>query len=103
MKGETTIALVKELENINSVSSRNSYIGSWCEFIFSIVWLASLYKFSFEKIPDKGLSWLLWFPTLMFLIALILFFHSIYLIIRHITNKKFAVIIEALLESNKND
>jgi len=102
MKGETTIALVKELESIKSIRSRNTYLGAWCEFIYSIVWLASLYKFSFEKIPDKGLSWLHWFPTLMFLIALILFFQSIYLIIRHITNKKFAVILEALLEFNKN-
>jgi cytochrome c-type biogenesis protein CcmH/NrfF len=54
-----------------------------------------------EKMPGKGLLW--WFPVLMFVIGLILFLQSFYLIIRHITNKKFAVIIEALLESNKKD
>jgi hypothetical protein len=99
MKGETIIALVKELEKIKSIRSRNSYFGAWCGFIVAIVWLARLYMIAIEKTPKQGLEW---FPALMFVIALILLLQSFFIIIRHITNKKFAVIIETLLESNKD-
>ena len=98
MKAETIISLVKELEKIKSIRSRNSYFGAWCGFIVAIVWLARLYMTAMEKAPNDGLEW---FPAFMFVVALILLLQSFFIIIRHITNKKFAVIIEALLESNK--
>ena len=100
MKAEITISLVKELDKIRSIRSRNSYWGAWSGFFVAIVWLASLFMFSLEKKSEPGLEW---FPALMFVIALIILLQSFYIIIRHIFNKKFAVILEALLEKNKID
>ncbi len=99
MKTETTISLVKELEKIKSIRSRNSYLGAWCGFIVSIIWLAWLYMFSIEITPIIKLQWL---SAFMFVTALVVCLQSFYIIIRHITNKKFAIIIEALLENKKS-
>jgi high-affinity Fe2+/Pb2+ permease len=100
MKGETIIALVKEQEKIKSIRSRNNYFGAWCGFIVSIIWLARLYMLSIEKSPNQGLEW---FTAFMFVVALVLCLQSFYIIVRHITNKKFVIIIEALLENKKVD
>lgn len=100
MKGETIISLVKEQEKIKSIRSRNSYFGAWCGFVVSIIWLARLYMLSIEKLPDQGLEW---FSAFMFVVALILCLQSFYIIIRHISNKKFAMLIDALLENKRND
>ena len=100
MKGETIISLVKELEKIKSIRSRNSYFGAWCGFAVSIIWLARLYMLSIEKAPSQGLEW---FPAFMFMVALILCLQSFYIIIRHIINRKFAIIIEALLKDKEGD
>lgn len=100
MKGETIISLVKELEKIKSIRSRNSYFGAWCGFVVSIIWLARLYMLSTEKSPNQNLEW---FPAFMFVVALVLCLQSFYIIVRHITNKKLAIIIEALLENKKGD
>ena len=100
MKGETIISLVKELEKIKSIRSRNSYFGAWLGFVASIIWLARLYMLAIEKTPTKGLEW---FPAFMFVVALALCLQSFYIIVRHIINNKFAIIIEALLENKKGD
>ena len=100
MKGETIISLVKELDKIRSIRSRNSYFGAWCGFVVSIIWLARLYMLSIEQVPSQGLEW---FSAFMFIVAFILCLQSFYVIIRHITNKKFAIIIEALLANKKSD
>ena len=97
MKAEITMSLVKELDKIKSIRSRNSYFGAWCGFIVSIIWLARLYMLSIEKSPNQSLEW---FPAFMFVVALILCLQSFYIIVRHITNKKISLIIEALLEKN---
>ncbi|MFA6980976.1 MAG: hypothetical protein WC209_16750 [Ignavibacteriaceae bacterium] len=98
MKGETIISLVKDMEKIKSIRSRNSYFGAWSGFVVSIIWLSRLYMLAIEKTPTQGLEWS---PVFMFVVALILLLQSFYMIIRHITNNKLAIIIEALLESNK--
>jgi hypothetical protein len=100
MKDETIISLVKELEKIRGIRSRNSYFGAWCGFVVSVIWLAWLYMLSIEKSPNQGLEW---FPAFMFVVALVLCLQSFYIIVRHITNKKFEIIIEALLENKKGD
>ncbi len=99
MKSESVILLVKELEKIKSIRSRNSYFGAWCGLVVSIIWISRLFLFSMEKTSFKNLEW---FPSFMFFIALVLCLQSFYIIVRHITNRKFALIIEAWLESNKN-
>lgn len=100
MKAEITMSLVKELDKIKSIRSRNSYFGAWCGFIVAIVWLARLYMLAIGRTYEQGLGW---FPSFGFIIALIILLQSFYIIIRHITNKKFSLIIEALLEKNKMD
>jgi hypothetical protein len=98
MQSKAVISLVKELEKIRSIRSRNSYFGAWFGFIISIIGLAKLYMFSIEEVPAKGLAW---FPTFMFVVVLVICLQSFYLIIRYVSNKKFEIIIEALLEKNK--
>lgn len=100
MKGETIILLVKELERIRGIRSRNSYFGAWCGFIVSIISLAGLYMLAIGRTYEQGRDWLLAF---FFIIALIILLQSFYIIIRHITNKRISLIIEALLEKNKID
>ncbi len=100
MKSETIFSLVKELEKIRSIRSRNSYFGAWCGFVVSLIWLAWLYMLSIEKSPNQVPEW---FPAFMFVVALVLCLQSFYIIVRHITNKKFEIIIEALLENKKVD
>lgn len=85
MKAETTMLLVKELDKIKSIRSRNSYFGAWCGFIVATVWLARLYVLAIGRTFEQGLNWL---PALGFIIALIILLQSFYIIIRHITNKK---------------
>ena len=94
MKNETIISLVKESEKIRSIRSRNSYRQGWGFFIFSIIFLGSLYM----QAPVKGLEWV---SAIKFIAGLLVCLQSFYIIIRHLINKKFTIIIEALLE-NKN-
>lgn len=98
MKGKTTYFLVKELEKLRGIRSRNSYFRAWCGFVVSIVWLARLYMLTIEEAPIQNPQWLL---TFLFVAALVLCLQSFYIIIRHIMNKKLAIIIEALLENKK--
>ena len=100
MKPETTISLVKELEKIKSIRARNSYFGAWCGLLVGLIWLGSLYLFTFEKEPVKSLGW---FPSLMFTLALMVLLQSFYIIIRYLMNRKFSIIIESLLENKKSD
>ena len=96
MKAETIILLVKENEKINSKSSRNSYYGAWLQLVIAVSMLIGLFLSSIEPAVFKGVEWSL---AIMFVIALALLLQSFYVIIRYITNKKFAIIIEALLEN----
>lgn len=95
MKPETTVSLVKELEKIRSNRSKYSYFGAWSELLVAIIWLARLYSFAFEKEPAQGFNW---FYALMFVIPLVMLLHSFFIIVQHLTNKKFSVLFEALLE-----
>jgi hypothetical protein len=100
MKAESTVALVKELEKIRSVRARNSYTGAWFGFVFSILWLGSIHWASAETPPNGGAEWL---PAVMLICALAVCLQSFYVIIRHLVNKKFAIIIEAVIDNAKKD
>lgn len=95
MKPETTVLLVKELERIRRNRSKYSFFGAWSELFVAIIWLARLYSLPFEKEPTQVFSW---FYALMFVIPLVMLLHSFFIIVRHLTNKKFSVLFEALLE-----
>lgn len=98
MKSETTVSLVKELDKIKSNRSKNSYFGAWSGLIVSIIWLARLYSFAFEKEHIQTFNWLYAF---MFVIPLVLLLQSFFIIVQHLTNKKFLFLFEAMLENNK--
>ena len=98
MTGETIITLVKVLERLKRSRFKYNYIAAWVEFVISVIWLTDLYIYPLiTHIEPK----LIWVSALTFIIALTLLLQSLYLIIQHKTNQKFAIIIEALLE-NKN-
>ena len=76
MESENTFSLVKELEKINSMKSKNSFSGAIITLIVSIILLSALlYK--------------------------ILSFQS-FIIINHQTNKKISIIIQTVLELSKS-
>lgn len=95
MKPETTLLLVKELEKIKRNRSKFSYVGAWSELFVAIIWLARLYSLPFEKEPTQVFSW---FYAIMFVIPLVMLLHSFFIIVQHLTNKKFSLLLEALLE-----
>lgn len=98
MKSETTLALVKELDKIKSNHSRYSYLGAWTGLVASIIWLAQLYSFAFEK---EHVQYFNWFYALMFLIPLLLLLQSFFIVVQHLTNQMFTILLEAMLENRK--
>jgi hypothetical protein len=95
MNTKTTVLLVKELEKMNLISSRNNYRGAWSGLIISIIWLTSLFL-GYMNNPDIA-----WLRGIFFVVALVMLLQSFFLIIRHLTYKKIGVIIEAILENQK--
>ena len=95
MKPETTVSLVKELDKIKSNRSKYSYFGAWSGLFVSIIWLARLYSFAFEKEPVQSFNW---FYAFMFIIPLVMLLQSFFIIVQHLTNQKFSILFEALLE-----
>ena len=100
MKPETTASLVKELEKIKSNRSKNSYLGAWSGLFASIIWLARLYSFAFEKEHVQSFNW---FYAFMFIIPLVMLLQSFFIIVRHLTDKKFLILFEAMLENKNNE
>lgn len=95
MKTETTILLVKELEKIKSNRLKYSYFGAWIELFVSLILLAKFYLIALEKEINQSSNL---FYALVLVILLVMLLQSFFVIIQHLTNKKFLVIIEALLE-----
>jgi len=100
MKPETTASLVKELEKIKSNRSKNSYFGAWSGLFVSFILLARLYSFAFEKEHVQSFNW---FYAFMFIIPLVILLQSFFIIVQHLTNKKFLILFEAILENKKNE
>ena len=100
MKPETTASLVKELEKIKSNRYKNSYFGACSGLFVSIIWLARLYSFAFEKEHVQSFNW---FYAFMFIIPLVMLLQSFFIIVRHLTNKKFLILFEAMLENKNNE
>lgn len=96
MKPETKIALVKELEKIKALQSKNSYLIAWYILIITIismvVFLAPLNRF----ISGTKLSMLS--SVLILVCLLVLLFQSLFVIIRYTVDKRLKIIFEALLE-----
>lgn len=93
MKPETRIALLKELENIKGIRSRNSYSGAWAGLIVSVLWIAQIVfvmgKAGWSSAILNGC---------MMVLALALLLQSFYVIIRHSSDRKVTLLLEALLE-----
>ncbi|HMN18501.1 MAG TPA: hypothetical protein PKD03_12875 [Ignavibacteriaceae bacterium] len=100
MKPETTLSLIKELDKIKSNYSKNSYFRAWTGLFVAIIWLARLYSFAFEKEHVQAFNW---FYAFMFIIPLVMLLQSFYIIVRHLTNKKFSILFEAILENKKEN
>ena len=98
MESENTFSLVKELEKINSMKSKNSFSGAIITLIVSIILLSALlYKIlSFQS----GIS-SMWVLIAFFVISLTMMLQSIF-IINHQTNKKISIIIQTVLELSKS-
>ena len=99
MESENTFSLVKELEKINSMKSKNSFSGAIITLIVSIILLSALlYKIlSFQS----GIS-SMWVLIAFFVISLTMMLQSIFIIINHQTNKKISIIIQTVLELSKS-
>ena len=94
MKAETRIVLVKELEKLKSIKERNNYIGAFIGLIFSFSCLVSIYPVAVKGNSSVNTFWI----PFVVLVSLIVLLQSFFIIIRHITNKKFITLFEALLE-----
>ncbi|MGE5499093.1 MAG: hypothetical protein ACM3Q2_13515 [Syntrophothermus sp.] len=93
MKPETRIALLKELENIKGIRSRSSYSGAWAGLLVSVLWIAQIV---FVMSRPAGSSAIL--NGSMMVLALALLLESFYVIIRYSSDRKFTLLLEALLE-----
>jgi predicted membrane channel-forming protein YqfA (hemolysin III family) len=98
MNSENTVSLVKELEKINSSSSKNNYNVAWSTFGASIVFLIVL--FSKSLYPNSGPTNVLTL-VMFFVLAVLLMLKSFYSITNHINNKKFSIIIKSILDLEK--
>ena len=98
MNSENTVSLVKELEKINNLSSKNNYNVAWSTFVVSIVFLTVL--FSKSLYPNSGPTNVL-FLVAFFVLAVLLMLKSFYSITNHIINKKFSIIIKSILDFEK--
>jgi Zn-dependent protease with chaperone function len=98
MKPDTTKTLIKELEQIKTLQSKNSYTVAWYILIITIfslvIYLAPLDKF----ISGSKLSM---FSSILILICLlILLFQSLFVIIRYTVDKRIRILFEAFLDSD---
>lgn len=98
MKTETAIALVKEVSKSKSAFSSSIFWSSWGGIGAGISWFVIILSKSFEKNSGQELNWI---STLLLTLSLFLVLFCFYNVIEHRLNKKFAIIIEAILE-NKN-
>ncbi|MCU7497162.1 MAG: hypothetical protein HF311_16945 [Ignavibacteria bacterium] len=94
MNPEIRITLLKELENIKRVSSRNSYPGAWMGLIVSVLWIAQI-----VYIMSKPAGSSATLNGLMMVLAIALLLQSFYVITRHIADRRMVLLLEALLES----
>jgi len=98
MNSENTVLLVKQLEKINSFRSKNSLAGAWVALLLSIAFFTSLFYRSFFPIRVNDVVWA-W--VLLFLFAIVLMLQSLFIIFSHIVNKRFAIIIQSILDLEK--
>lgn len=96
MSPETRIALLKELENLKRIRSRNSYSGAWIGLLVSVVWIVQIV--SVMSKPGWSSEIL---NGCMMVLALGLLLESFYVILRHNTDRRMILLIEALLEGKK--
>ncbi|MGE5410638.1 MAG: hypothetical protein ACM3MI_06735 [Clostridiales bacterium] len=97
MNPETRITLLKELENIKITRSKTSYPGAWIGLLVSIVWIAQIVYVTGKPGWSSALL-----NGLMIFLALALLLQSFYVIIRHKSDRRMALLIEALLESKRS-
>ena len=98
MKNETTIALVKEVSKSKSAFSSGILWSSWGGIGAGISWFVIILSKLIEKNSGQELSWI---SIFLLTLSLFLVLFAFYNVIEHRLNKKFALIIEAILE-NKN-
>jgi cobalamin biosynthesis protein CobD/CbiB len=98
MNSENTVLLVKQLEKINSSRSKNNLAGAWITLLLSIAFFTSLFYKSFFPIPANAVVWA-W--VLLFLFAIVLMLQSLFIIFSDIVNKRFAIIIQSILDLEK--
>lgn len=95
MAPETRIALLKEMERIKRTQSRNNYSTAWICLCLSVFWIAWIIYLIITG-TDRYMPLL---NSFAFLIAMFLLLQSFYIIIRHVTDRKFILLFGALLES----
>jgi|WetSurMetagenome_2_1015567.scaffolds.fasta_scaffold549834_1 hypothetical protein len=96
MKPETKAALVKELEKIKVVQSKNYYTVAWYILVITIVslvvYLAPLDRFI------SGSKWSMLTSTLILMCLLVILFQSLFVIISYTVDKRLKLLFEAFLE-----
>jgi hypothetical protein len=96
MKPETKTALVKELEKIKVVQSKNYYTVAWYILVIAIVslvvFLAPLDRFV------TGSKWSMFSSTLILICLLVILFQSLFVIISYTVDKRLKLLFEAFLE-----
>jgi len=97
MKGETLLTVVKEKHKLESIQSRTSYSSAWIAFFMITMYLALVLAYP-EKIHSESF-WLL--PVIIYFVLILALLQSFFLIVRHLMNKRFIMIIEAILQENE--
>lgn len=99
MNSENTVLLVKELEKINNNKSKNSYSGAWVSLGVAITYLTYLFVQSINSnIGNRNI----WIYAILFVIMILLLLQSFYWILSFRTDKKLTLIINAILDLEKN-
>ncbi|MBU2471509.1 MAG: hypothetical protein KKF20_03780, partial [Bacteroidetes bacterium] len=84
-----------ESEKIKRINSRTSYLGAWSGLIVSGIVLAGLIVKTWGNLSNQEFSLV---PILITIMMLTVLIQSFFLIIRHLTNKRLIIILEALLD-----
>jgi hypothetical protein len=98
MNTENTIQLIKELEKTTKSISIYKYRSAWVTFFISLFYLIYVFVRSFNQPNNSNVIWAL---ALFYAFAFIFLFLSFYQILKYIFNKKFLLIIQAVLDLEK--
>lgn len=95
MRPEKRISLIKELDNLKRINSRNSYFGAWSGLIMFGTIFAGLLIDPWKIVSNPELSWV---AIILYFVVLVIIFQSFFVLTRHLTNKRLILILEALLD-----